>query len=924
MIFSKLFKKKKWLSEKVSERIAAVAELDLSQTENKAILHELAFNDGEEQVRRATLEKLADFSLWWQTLKNDPSDNLKKIAERYIVEALTGKRDLKLDDKLKKAFIQECNKTHLLEKVLFSLNDEALILQTVQRLNKDSVTYDAFNSSELSKAAKLTLLEAVNSVEELKRLLKKASSDLHQDVQNKIQVLTELAEKPILVEKSAKLVLAKLNALKDKSDYEYIDAQVNELSKEWQALEIALLNEETRLEFHAKFDAILTSLQNITAPLKQAWQQQQAELELQAKHQHDVMQAEQALKAIEADVTMALDNDTELDTAKISQSIDQFMHSLNDMQLNKQDIAEFKTKAESLFNRASQVPQIKQAINTAKTILQDLNQLVIPEELKDYGQAREAFWQLKKAWQNNESAIDIALPSSLNNEYSEIVEKWQTGTAEFEKNQRHLFAQTKRKISELEHLIKIGKFKSAFGLHKKLTHWREELNDYQLEKIEKQWTQVEEEIVKLQELQSSIANPKKMELIEEAKQLAEAPLIDPTEQAHRVRMLRKNWQSVGFTHSEQEDELKTQFNELCEQAFAPCREHYQAEEKQREDNLKAKLLLLEQLESMANMLATQQVSDWKELESVYVKLTKLWHETGLVDKDKVEDVNTRFRAATSPIKKAIATYHSENEVSKKQLIEQASKIAESDSTLEQKTEQLKHLQHQWKSVGFAGRNVDQKLWNQFRAVNNPVFDQREEVKTQQMAKSNEVFEKCKSELESLHAQVAGTSELSVLKNISAQIKDVLKANTDLSKGQYAKLSKQQSNIENDIEKHITQLTDQKQNQAYLQLFEAVTKLANGEVAELSELKPAWQSAINQTSKQDRNELTIKIEITAGIESPSDMQSLRNDIQMQLLSDKLENGTVWHLSELLEHWLAAGHFDQESISQLERIKSAFVK
>ena len=71
MIFSKFFKKKKHLSEKVSDRIVAIAELDGKDSSSKSILHELAFNDGDDKVRRAALEKLNDFALYWQAFKKD-------------------------------------------------------------------------------------------------------------------------------------------------------------------------------------------------------------------------------------------------------------------------------------------------------------------------------------------------------------------------------------------------------------------------------------------------------------------------------------------------------------------------------------------------------------------------------------------------------------------------------------------------------------------------------------------------------------------------------------------------------------------------------------------------------------------------------------------------------------------------------------
>lgn len=75
MIFKRFFKPK-WQHPDAAVRQLAIAELNSNDQAQKSVLHELAFNDGAEAVRKAALLKLNDFSLWWQASKQDSAERL--------------------------------------------------------------------------------------------------------------------------------------------------------------------------------------------------------------------------------------------------------------------------------------------------------------------------------------------------------------------------------------------------------------------------------------------------------------------------------------------------------------------------------------------------------------------------------------------------------------------------------------------------------------------------------------------------------------------------------------------------------------------------------------------------------------------------------------------------------------------------------
>ena len=923
MIFSKFFKKKNYLSEKVSDRIVAVAELDPKVTENKSILHELAFNDGDDKVRRAALEKLNDFSLFWQAFKKDNSDTIKKLSEKAIIENLIGQKDSNIDGTLKRKFIEECNKTQLLEKVVFKLDDEALIEKTLIKLDKESLFLQAIQTSNLPENLKSNLLQQIDDVSQLKKLSKKLTGGLLTKVEDKLELIKEQQEKPAKLEKQLRLVLAQFNALKDKSDVELVENKIAEIEQQWQQVDFEILPETVQQELKEKYHNISASVQRILAPKKQEWLAKKAEQDLAVEQAQNFDLLTGKLTALESKITQSIVDGSEVNQQQITEEINLIEKQANELAVAKQDKVTLVTRAESLFNRANQLPVIKQGIDKAKTLTEQLAELTKPSDMSSLNQVNSVFKEIKTAWKQNLAQVDIAMPESISARYQQLVDDIQPAVSDLEKEQRQLFNQTRRKMSELENLISQGKFHSAFGLFKKLGFWMADLNDYQKGQVERKWQALEEQIANLHALERSFSNPKKQELLEQIQKLAQSPLIDPTEQAHRVKMLRSNWQSLGHANDEQEKALNEEFDQHCEAAFAPCREHYKELEDERQSNYESKVVIIEQLEAIKQNLVNAEVKDWRSVESLFVKLNKLWRETGLVDRNKVSEVNDRYHAAIKPIRSAISDYHSDNETKKRELIEQAKTIAENDTSVSDKSEALKQLQNQWRSIGFAGNKIDQKLWTKFRAINNPVFELRDSNKEAEQAQAKQQFTQWLEQFEQIKQEIEQVNELNALKTLSEQADNVFAKVKGLARNDFDKLKKLNQKIKGLVDQKVTDTRKQKESQSFIDLFESVHAIASGQSTDLSILKPAWQTAINANNKEQRALLTLQIEISANLESPAEQQAERNQAQMSMLSAKLEQGEAFELLDLLEKCLAAGIFQDEDLALLERIKPAYI-
>jgi vacuolar-type H+-ATPase subunit I/STV1 len=308
---------------------------------------------------------------------------------------------------------------------------------------------------------------------------------------------------------------------------------------------------------------------------------------------------------------------------------------------------------------------------------------------------------------------------------------------------------------------------------------------------------------------------------------------------------------------------------------------------------------------------------------MYVKLTKLYRETGFVDKERVPELAKRFKVATSDIKTAINTHHKENDEQKNSLIEQARKIVEGEGQLEEKISQLKNLQNKWQKIGFAGKGRDQKLWNEFRGLNNQVFAIRDEQFKQRNEAASEAFNEITSQLTAISEAVTNAEEINSLNQAIEQVRSITADLSNLNKSLTEKAKKQANGIVKQAEARVSNLRSQREKQIYVNLFDVVQDIAQGNATDTSELKPSWQSALNFNNKEDREDVTLMLELTAGVDSPANDQDRRNQVQMTMLSKKLEEGQEYDLQELLETWLSAGIFEQQDIELVKRVKPIFV-
>ena len=148
-------------------------------------------------------------------------------------------------------------------------------------------------------------------------------------------------------------------------------------------------------------------------------------------------------------------------------------------------------------------------------------------------------------------------------------------------------------------------------------------------------------------------------------------------------------------------------------------------------NLEAKTLLCEKAEALEN--ESNIVSAFKDLQTLHED----WKEIGPVAKDQREQIWDRFKAATSVINKKHQSFFENlketqkaNLTAKTQLCEQAeevvSKKIESSNEWNSLSKQMEELQAKWKTIGFASKKDNQKIYDRFRVACDAFYNSKRE------------------------------------------------------------------------------------------------------------------------------------------------------------------------------------------------------
>lgn len=223
---------------------------------------------------------------------------------------------------------------------------------------------------------------------------------------------------------------------------------------------------------------------------------------------------------------------------------------------------------------------------------------------------------------------------------------------------------------------------------------------------------------------------KKKAIIEELKALVEGQ-EDVSSQFTAFRELQNRWREADPVPVQSYRDINDTYQYYVEKFYDMVKINRDLRDLDFKKNLEAKEAFCAAAEKLAEN--ENVVNAFHELQ----KLHEQWKEYGPVAKEKREEIWDRFKAATSVINKkyqahfeGLKAQQEENLEKKKVLCEKLEEIAEREiknvADWNLLSKEIESLQAEWRTIGFATKKENQKIYDRFRAACDKFFERKRE------------------------------------------------------------------------------------------------------------------------------------------------------------------------------------------------------
>ena len=210
-------------------------------------------------------------------------------------------------------------------------------------------------------------------------------------------------------------------------------------------------------------------------------------------------------------------------------------------------------------------------------------------------------------------------------------------------------------------------------------------------------------------------------------------LLEKQEDVNRTfpefREIQNRWRAIGQVPVQRFRDLNDTYALYVEQFYDMVKINRELRDLDFKKNLEVKTGFCEQAEKLAE--SDNVVEAFKELQ----RLHEQWKEYGPVAKEFRESIWDRFKAATAVINKKYQAHfeglkeqYAENLAAKTRLCEQVEEIASKENIAAPEwntlSKDIEEIQKQWRTIGFASKKENQKIYDRFRAACDKFFERK--------------------------------------------------------------------------------------------------------------------------------------------------------------------------------------------------------
>lgn len=947
----KKFLTPKWQNKNPAIRKQALLELD--KEIDKSIIENMAKSDEDTEIRQMAIKRINNIDLLKDIASSETNADNRDLAHKLLSQAIAGSNEINIDDQQRMALLLQMDNPRVLETVAREGKNFSLRLAALGKLNKPSLFVDiAINDADAQmRSAALERVDDPKALDRVAKQTKNKDKVIHREAKAKLDAIIAKEEMPKRLRAEHERIVRALEDLGRRGDWAFDHQRFLRLQDEW-----TVLDGDREPNMVTRFDAAVEkftqayndySARNAEklehdrkwATIKQEKQKLVDEInalaaQVRASEFADANEIATYRDRVQ-DLSIRWEQGEALPTEHRGDIERQFRALVTEVNRYLRDIAEHSAMYAHIVSLAKNVAAL--ANRPAGTL-----EGPIKEVEKALARAAK-YLHVDKI--KHEAAV---IESQLGQLKAKVADK--------KHELKTLTDNITKLLGEQKQLIQDGLLNDALQVVKKIRQEAKhlaELDPHLAGKWQRRIRDALQETEKLNDWRKWANAPKKEELIKTVENLI-GRHEDPHELARQIQKAREDWKMLGA--SEASKELWERFNDACNRAYEPCQQFFAQEAEERQRNQQLREAFVEKLETFVNT-ADWNTVNWKKVEHLIQNAHVEWNSFGPTDWKARQALGERFHEAVEKIRAQVHQEWAKNLAIKQKIVADASALVASDNTQEASLK-VRELQKRWTTAGRVSQKDERRLWKEFRAACDAVFQKRTQKRNEAVEKIRESEHRLVDICESLERisqlqdaefdqGLAGVRDLQeewkqtsmTVEKLSTQIekrfRDALK---DIDEAKY-------------IFKRRKQLLDLVTTQERGQKLETyIQAIAEGNSPKVEAIAAEWQSLpiaktpylqkidkrlqqvlasadqpgeisrMRSQSEQEKRQLAVRYEILAEIDTPPNFTQDRVAYQMNRLATDIGKGVhidPWQEFLVLEQeWFAAGMCSSETESLLE--------
>ena len=949
MVLTRFFKPK-WQHSDPEVRGQAVQALTSADTD---ILSRIAFEDEAPAVRRLALRQLGDLDSMHRASAEDNDKDIRQFARTRLSELLAGTRKKSPVLDVREDFLSRHRDTELLEFVALNGVEPEFRKAAQDSITREVVLHDiAIRDATLAnRQAALERISEPSLLEAIMQQARKRDKQIYRQSRLLLDAIREAQERPARIMAEWEQICTVLDAMGRGDNWQAELQALQGLEGRWQAVK-----DEVEPACQARYKLSYEAFTQAAAAYNEAREAEQRQWAV-------ILAGRQALLAQVAQCQAQL-----LDTQDLSEEAEtghavelkswqaawKEAGELPVAQAQPLD-AQFTLHTSTIAQRLEALQRTRQMEKVLQSLLDEAGRLVESQQPV----LEQAVKSLENRWKEQHWPADSG-------RLAEGLQRFAAINKQLRKRLRH---QQEQRHSELERLpgmldqldtlLQQQTLKEAGPLHDRIQSSinllqtlgvsREQLGTF-THKLHSMTPRIQE----LKSWRSWGADKARQSLCAEMEAL-KGSAMDPNDLTTDIRRLRGEWNQLqadggggGGLRA-----LRKRFDKAASEAYKPCEVFFKQQQAERSSNLAAKHALLQQLEAFLES-ADWSHMDWKAAVKFQRQITSNWRQAGPVDRRKFKEIESSYRHAMKVLNEHLSTERQRNLGQRNALIEQVRGLLDSGD-INKAIDECKRLQNRWQVTVPARRQQENTLWQTFREACDAVFLRRKEQqdarhKTEKHNKANK--QQLCEQLEGLTK--TGMAELEDAVRQCHRISGEWQASGTVAKRDSPSLDKRFEKARHAFQAHAGMLREaaaqaqleqlqkkagycmeaeqllehldpavarasldvlEKHWAAVLPLQDAATGLAiqtRYEKAKRALLEGGEQRDQLVSELRDnmayRQELCLRMEILAGVESPPEVQQARMAFQVNRLAEAIGQGsgdTVGKMAEIQHEWYLSG-------------------